>query len=147
MAGLKRRKPTKKQLKQQNEFVGKKKKDLLCKMGCGEMVFDLDADTKSVICPGCFVRMVPLEIQKPKEKRPQGWHLRKSYISPSGIVYEYGKEVNSNGPVDTTSEVSVERSKRAVKKKKITKKESVTATKTRSSRNSKPSKTSRKKRK
>ena len=72
------------------------RKELECKE-CHNLVEDLLLDVKSVICSICVARMVPPTeiklIKRSDEKHPRGWHLKKQYVSPSGKVYSFGKEV------------------------------------------------------
>lgn len=72
--------------------------DLNCK-SCGAVVENLSSDVGAVTCDRCVQRLVaPPEMPVSKyniEIRPRGWHLKKEYISPSGKMYEYGKEVSN----------------------------------------------------
>ena len=94
---LKRRKLTEKQLESARKYFGKESIALECE--CGRIVEKLPADTASVVCSYCLQAKVDRpEGIIPKKKtaddnRPRGWHLLKKYVSPSGKVYERGKEV------------------------------------------------------
>lgn len=74
------------------------KKEIECE-SCGTIT-EVPSDVKSIICSNCVILMVPppenSKTTKPKEKRPRGWQFRKQYISPSGIMYSFGKEVTQN---------------------------------------------------
>lgn len=102
MAVLTRRKvgrPRKVTAEESYELFRRKKERVNLSCSCGTVVERLDADTASVICSSCVQTMVPAP-SKPKhiadankEKRPRGWHFKKKYVSPSGKVYSFGKEV------------------------------------------------------
>jgi hypothetical protein len=66
-----------------------------CKI-CGIDGQYVAGDIKAVTCGRCTVGLTdpPAEKVKPLEKRPRGWHLMKTYISPSGEVFHRGVSTN-----------------------------------------------------
>ena len=96
--------------------------DLMCQHGCGTFVENLPSDTKAVTCWKCVVRMVEppiVKVQKiivPTEKRSRGWQFKKEYISPSGKVYHFGKEVMRDAKITSTGKVGGKQSKKLVVK-------------------------------
>lgn len=96
---LKRKRATKTMKHADNIYFKSPKKDLPCSQ-CETMVYEVGGDIRSVICSYCTMAMVPPPIApKPKtagEKKPRGWHLKRKYVSPSGVEYSFGKEVSKN---------------------------------------------------
>ena len=97
--------------------------DLMCKYGCGTFVENLPSDVAAVTCWRCVVRMVepPVQYQRaaaPTEKRSRGWHLKENYVSPSGKVYSFGKEVENHVEIITTDKTTEKPSKKLVGEKK-----------------------------
>lgn len=86
---------------------------------CGRLVENLSPDTASVICSWCVQLMVapPQMKDSNKEKRPRGWQFKKRYVSPSGIVYSFGKEVKEDGGTDRIRKTSVAKTKKKKPKK------------------------------
>jgi hypothetical protein len=137
MSGLRRRRITKKQINASRRY-NREKIDMECKE-CGYLVEQLDSDIKAVTCEYCVQRSVPAP-EPPKsalkknngEHHPRGWHLKKRYVSPSGKVYSFGKEVTENDRLDSSPGGDMERkSSKTTKKtkKQVARKSGVVSTK------------------
>ena len=99
MVRLKRKKPTKASIEHAKKYIGQPNKILECKQCFDEVT--VPADVESVICDFCVQLMCapPESIvrnreNKNKEKRPRGWQFKKKYVSPSGKIYSFGKEIS-----------------------------------------------------
>ena len=115
-------------------YLEKGRHDLPCKR-CGELVYDLYPDVTAVTCDYCIQFLVEppeilvkLKAASEKEVKSKGWHFKKHYVSPSGKIYSYGKEVitddrpvdNTKGNVDGVSADNRTAKKPARKKKSVT---------------------------
>lgn len=120
---LKRRKISKVSQEMARRFKRGERIELECKH-CQVLVENLSPDTTSVICADCVQIMVgPPESMKPKivtEKRPRGWQFKKSYVSPSGKKYVFGKEVieDGNNSISKISSSTIEEKTKKTKKGK-----------------------------
>jgi hypothetical protein len=65
---------------------------------CGRFVDNLSMDIKAVTCSRCVVKMIapPEYKEKPQEKRPRGWQLKKEYIAPDGTKYIRGRRQDAD---------------------------------------------------
>ena len=86
------------------------RKALECR--CGRIVEGLGSDIGAVTCWICIAKqaappIMPKQVShENKEERPRGWQKRKEYVSPSGTIYSFGKEVTINERTITVDSVS-----------------------------------------
>lgn len=68
---------------------------------------DIDPNVISWTCGLCVAKKCPFDEKiTVKEKRPRGWHRKELYVSPSGVEYNYGKEIKNGKTEQLSTEVS-----------------------------------------
>lgn len=104
--------------RKEKKIYGKGGERIGLNCACGNFVDDLTPDIKSVTCWICIAKACAAPEQprqatpKSSEERPRGWQRRKDYVSPSGKIYSFGKEVTENERISATDSVSSEGNKK-----------------------------------